>query len=192
MTKRAFIIHGWDGYPEEGWLPWLKRELEARGFEVTIPAMPESAAPKIGTWIPHLAKLIGEPDEQTYLIGHSIGCQAILRYLETIAKDTKIGGAVLVAGWADLTPAGMATPQEQEIGRPWIETLIQWDIIRQRSRFFVAIFSDNDYFVPLDNSTLFKEKLGAETIVEHDKGHFSGSDGVTELPSALEALLRHV
>ena len=24
MTKRAFIIHGWDGYPDEGWFPWLK------------------------------------------------------------------------------------------------------------------------------------------------------------------------
>ena len=26
--KRVFIIHGWDGYPEEGWFPWLKEELE--------------------------------------------------------------------------------------------------------------------------------------------------------------------
>ena len=28
--KRAFIIHGWDGYPAEGWFPWLKRELEKK------------------------------------------------------------------------------------------------------------------------------------------------------------------
>lgn len=24
--KRVFITHGWDGYPEEGWFPWLKKE----------------------------------------------------------------------------------------------------------------------------------------------------------------------
>jgi len=29
--KRVFIIHGWGGNPEEGWLPWLKKELEAKG-----------------------------------------------------------------------------------------------------------------------------------------------------------------
>ena len=33
MKKRVFIVHGWDGYPEEVWFPWLKKELEAKGFE---------------------------------------------------------------------------------------------------------------------------------------------------------------
>ena len=35
MNKRVFIAHGWDGYPEEGWFPWLKKELETKGFEVS-------------------------------------------------------------------------------------------------------------------------------------------------------------
>ena len=26
--RRVFIIHGWGGYPEEGWFPWLKKELK--------------------------------------------------------------------------------------------------------------------------------------------------------------------
>ncbi len=47
MTKRAFIIHGWDGYPEEGWFPWIKRELEKKGFITQIPAMPQPEHPKI-------------------------------------------------------------------------------------------------------------------------------------------------
>jgi len=37
MAKRVFIIHGWDGYLEEGWFPWLKRELEAAGFAAFVP-----------------------------------------------------------------------------------------------------------------------------------------------------------
>ena len=37
--KRVFIIHGWGGYPEEGWLPWLKKELEKNGFKVFVPAI---------------------------------------------------------------------------------------------------------------------------------------------------------
>lgn len=45
--KRVFIIHGWDGYPKEWWYPWLKQELEARSFEVYVPAMPDPEGPKI-------------------------------------------------------------------------------------------------------------------------------------------------
>ena len=56
---------------------------------------------------------------------------------------------------------------------------------------FTGIFSDNDPFVPLDkNEGLLKEKLGAKTIVLHDKGHFTEEDNVTELPEALEEFLR--
>jgi len=35
-NKRVFIVHGWGGHPEEGWFPWLKKELERRGFEGNI------------------------------------------------------------------------------------------------------------------------------------------------------------
>jgi predicted alpha/beta hydrolase family esterase len=54
----------------------------------------------------------------------------------------------------------------------------------------VAIFSDDDPWVPLENRDDFKEKLNSEVIVQHVKGHFSGSrDGVTELPIVLEKIL---
>ena len=103
MNKRAFIIHGWDGYPQEGWFPWLKAELEQRGFTVEVPSMPHPSKPTIEDWVNHLARLVGEPDEQTYLIGHSMGCQTILRYLASL-NNQKIGGAVLVAGFFELMP----------------------------------------------------------------------------------------
>lgn len=48
MKKRVFLIHGWEGYPEEGWRPWLKKELEQRGFTVIVPAMPDTATPTMG------------------------------------------------------------------------------------------------------------------------------------------------
>ncbi|PIP29922.1 hypothetical protein COU12_02115 [Candidatus Jorgensenbacteria bacterium CG10_big_fil_rev_8_21_14_0_10_54_38] len=49
--KRVFIVHGWDGYPEEGWFPWLKRELEARGFEVHVPPLPDAGNPRIQNFL---------------------------------------------------------------------------------------------------------------------------------------------
>ena len=34
------IIHGANGYPEENWFPWIKRELELLGCNVFVPQFP--------------------------------------------------------------------------------------------------------------------------------------------------------
>src|SRR3989338_7241510 len=94
--KRIFIVHGWDGYPEEGWFPWLKKELEAKGFEVQVPQLPQADAPRIYNWVPALTKTVGVPDKQTFFVGHSMGCQTIARYLETLPEGVQVGGAVFV------------------------------------------------------------------------------------------------
>ncbi|MDP3975021.1 MAG: alpha/beta fold hydrolase [Candidatus Jorgensenbacteria bacterium] len=188
MKKRVFIVHGWDGYPEEGWFPWLKSELEARGFEVQIPSMPHPGTPTIRDWVAYLAKLVGEPDEQTYFVGHSIGCQAVLRYLESI--DSKIGGVVLVAGWL-LRLTGDLSAEEIEIARPWIETPINYSKIKANCPVITCVFSDNDPFVLLEeNKKMFINHLNVNVIVEHAKGHLNGEANVTELPSARDALLK--
>ena len=95
--KRVIIIHRWSGGPDDDWRPWLKIELEQRGYEVANPEMPDTDTPVIKKWVDKLREVVGTPDADMYFIGHSIGCQAILRYLETI--DTPVGGAVFVAGW---------------------------------------------------------------------------------------------
>jgi len=188
--KRVFIIHGWEGHPENNWFPWLKKELESRGFEVIVPAMPETERPKIETWVPYLEKLVGTPNKDTYLIGHSIGCQAILRYLQNLHEGSKIGGAIFVAGWVSLTPIATRTEEEKKVVKPWFETPLYFDKIRKTTKKFVAIFSDNDEFVPLEkNIETYRDKLGAKIIMEKGKGHFSDDDGVKELPIVLNKLL---
>ena len=186
--KRVFIIHGWDGKPEHGWYLWLKKQLEAKEFQAEVPEMPETEHPKIGAWVNKLIEVVGTPDENTYFVGHSMGCQTILRYLQTLTEGTKIGGAVLVAGFVKLTEEAYETEEDRAIAKPWLETPINWDKIKQHK--FVAIFSDNDPSVEVSNGDVFKEKLGAKIIVEKEKGHFAGDDKVFELPVALDELLK--
>lgn len=188
-NKQAFIIHGWDGYPEEGWFPWMKAKLEKSGFSVEVPSMPHPAEPTIEDWVGHLTKLVGEPDKDTYLIGHSIGCQTILRYLASLAGK-KIGGTVLVAGFFELVP--LETEEEKGIVKPWLETPIDFAKVKAATTNITVILSDNDEWVPLErNKQLFEQYLNPEVIVEHGKGHYSGSSGVKELPAALEAVLKY-
>jgi Ser-tRNA(Ala) deacylase AlaX len=109
--------------------------------------------------------------------------------LESLPKEAKIGGVVFLAGWVNLTDNANEVEEDKEIARPWIKTSIGWDKIKSHTRKFIGIFSDDDPLVPITDSKIFKNQLGAKIIVEHGKQHFSGSSGIKELPSALNAVL---
>lgn len=186
--KRVIIVHGWGGNPEEGWFPWAKQELEKQGFTVTIPVMPNTEEPTIAEWVAYLRKIVGTPDENTYLVGHSIGCQAILRYVESFEPRQSVGRVVLVAGWFDLD--NLETEEEKHIAKPWIATPINFAKIRQHDRSITAIISDNDPFGFFEsNRSIFQNELGATVIVEPGKGHLNGEDGDLKLPSVIEAIV---
>lgn len=181
MKQKVYIIHGWEGYPKEGWFPWLKEELEKKGFVVRVPQMPITHLPHIKRWIPHLKKLIKKPDGNTYLVGHSAGCITILRYLETLKPNKHIGGAILVAGFTnDLGYKELSN---------YFRTRIHWEKIKTHCKNFIVIHSDNDPYVPLKHGAIFKQKLNAELIILPNKKHFSGSEGCIKLPDALRAVV---
>lgn len=187
--KKAFFIHGWGGYPEEGWRPWLKEELEKQGFEVHVPAMPDTEHPKMDAWLEQLTNVVGTPDKDCYFVGHSLGCITILRYLETLQEGQEIGGAVLVAGFTDINITVGEGEDVNEI-KSFFETGIHFEKIRPHCKKFVAIHSNDDPYVPLRYADIFKEKLAAEIIIQNDMKHFSGSDGITKLPVVLESVLK--
>ena len=191
MNKRVFIIHGWTGNPREPMLWWLKVNLEKSGQEVFTPEMPETDTPKIESWVGKLKEVV-EPDLNTILVGHSIGCQAVVRFIETLPQGAKITGVVLIAPWMELDAKTMEEEGEDgiEIAKPWVETPINFEKVKSHIGKTVAIFSDDDPYVPIASQRdLFKKELNAEIITEHNKGHFAPSDNITELPSALNAIL---
>src|SRR3989344_3065372 len=191
--KRVFIIHGWDGFPEEGWFPWLKAQLETKGYKVIGPQLPEPDNPRIYNWIPAIKKAVGKVDEQTYFVGHSMGCQAIARFLESLPKNVKVGGVVFVAGYFKRLTGLEDDPQVQETDKHWLTAPLNLSKVKSHLPKSIAIFSNDDPWVPLDNQDDFRAKLGSKIIVEHNMGHFSASDYFTKkvkkLPVALKAVL---
>ncbi|MDE1768702.1 MAG: serine hydrolase family protein [Candidatus Micrarchaeota archaeon] len=178
MQKRFFIIHGWEGSPEGNWFPWLKDMLQKKGFEVHAPHMPDPSMPKEGRWVDKLVEEVGYPDSEVYLIGHSLGSIAILRYLEQLKSGKEVGGCLLVAGFTE------------DIGIDQISDFfkkpINWDTINSHCRKFVAIASNNDQYVALKYADILQEKLGARKIIEPGMGHFQ----TKELHVALNEILK--
>ena len=179
--KRVFVIHGFQGNPAKNWNPWLKKELEAKGVQVTIPAMPTPSRPIQSEWVKKIAEAVGKPDSDTFLVGHSLGCIAILKYLESLKKSEKVGGCVFVAGFSE------------EIGiseiRNFFIKAVSWTKVKTHCSKFIAIQSDDDPFVPLFHGDIFKEKLGAKLIIKKNHGHFNWRTNCLKLPIALESVL---
>ena len=173
-----------------GWYPWLKKELEAKGFEVHVPPLPETEQPRIDNWIPKLAEVVGIADENTYFVGHSMGCSTIARYLETLPDNVKVGGAVFVAGFFKRITGLENIEGEGVTKKHWLTSPLNLAKVRSHLPKSIAIFSDNDPCVPLDNQDDFRDKLGSEIIIRQKMGHFSQDDGITELPIVLESILK--
>ena len=180
--KRVYIIHRWSGGVEDDWRPWLKTELEKLGYQVFVPTMPDSDTPVIEKWVESLSKLVGKVDKDTFFVGHSIGCQAILRYLQTVT--TPVGGAVFVAGWFDLH--NLEDDEVTETAKPWIETPIDCGKIKEILPKLTVLLSDNDPYDALEQNKLtFETELNAKVIIVPKTGHFTEDDGFKELPEVL-------
>ena len=182
---RVFIVHGWGGSPEGDWIPWLADQLKSKDYDVKTPEMPDTENPKINPWVNKLQEVVGEPRADDILIGHSIGCQTILRFLETLESDSKIDKVIFAAPWVKL--ANLSGEDEWEIAKPWLETPIDFNKVKTKANSFVSLFSDNDPWVPLEeNVKIFREKLNSKVVILKNKGHFDESSGIKELPEILE------
>ena len=179
--RKVFIVHGYTGYPDKNWFPWLKAELEKLGLNVQVPTMPNTNAPQLDEWLPYLKKVIGPPTSDTYLVGHSLGCPTILRYLESLPLGEQVGGALLVAGFAE------PLPQLPELNSftegPWND-----EKVIEHVKQLAIINSDDDPSVPLFNGEHVRDRFKAELSLVHNAGHINERSGYLQVPFVLDKL----
>ena len=156
--KQIYLIHGWGGNPNsEPWFKWIKLECEKKGYELLIPEMPNTDYPKINEWIDRIKDIVKNLNKYVYFIGHSIGCQAVMRYLERVDSDVKIAGAIFIAPWMELDKNTIEEEGEESvrIAKLWMETPIDFSKVKIHTNNFLCILSDNDPYVPLTNKKFF-------------------------------------
>ncbi len=161
--KNAIILHGTGGAPDHYWFPWLKSELEKKGYKVNVPQLPNTNSPDIKVSLPFALENL-HFDEQTILIGHSSGSALILSILENI--DVRIKQAILVAGFYK---------QLGEMKTPILQDNYNWEKIKNHCSDLVFINSDNDPWGCDDEmGREMQEKLGGRLIVLHE-GHMGST-----------------
>lgn len=176
--KEVYIVHGYMASTTDHWFEWIKEELEKEGAAVHILAMPDSRNPKPEAWISHLKENV-KFSQDTYLIGHSLGCISLLLYLNRFPQQA--AGIVLISGFLTrlIDIPELDAFLEEQISIPaLIENLPKR----------LVIGAEDDYIVPFGHTQNLAEALEAPIISVENGGHFLGKDDFKTFPVLLEAL----
>ncbi len=177
MTRTLTIIPRWAGHSDSDFYPWLIRERPSGFDTVRAREMPDPKQPTIPAWVSALTSAVGTtPAPGTVLMGHSVGCQTVLRYLATLPPGSTVEGVLLVAAWWNVD-------KPWDSLRPWTDTPVDLARARTASRRFVVLLSDNDPFTSdfQENGRLWRERLGAEVVLVPGARHFNGAQELAVL-----------
>ena len=179
--SNVLIFHGTEGYPTENWFPWMKKNLEERGYNVIIPHFPSPPVvpAKISEWFDVLEEHMSKIDEDTIIIGHSLGGVFTLRVLEKLDQPIK---AAFFTG----TPVGERPILYYDRDMAFCGFDFDWEKIRNSARKFEVFHSDTDPFVDLANGEKLSEKLGVKLNFIPNAGHFNKKAGYLDFPQLLE------
>ncbi|MEM4255162.1 MAG: alpha/beta hydrolase [Candidatus Norongarragalinales archaeon] len=178
--KNAFLVHSTGGSPFETFYPWLSRELKKLGYAVQCPQFPTPEGQTLGNWMRVAKPYLKGFNEETILVGRSIGGPFVLRLLE--ASPVKINAAFIVAGFC----SGPILPQFQPVVQSFIDKPFDWKKIRANAKSFFVYHSDNDPYLPLEMGEKVAKNLGIELTLVPGAGHFGLTAGFTEFPLLLD------
>ena len=169
--KNAIILHGAGNNSQGDWFPWLKKQLEVKGYKVWSPDLPDSDVPIQKDWLDTVfSNHDWEFNSDSIIIGHSAGATLILRILEKLPEGVKVNKAILVAAPTDKGKIPEYFPYKEDLTRE----SFNWNKIKNSSKNFYFIASDND---PYDcggrHAKVMHEKLGGELIIKPGEGHFN-------------------
>ncbi|NOW04677.1 RBBP9/YdeN family alpha/beta hydrolase [Clostridium beijerinckii] len=181
-STNIYVIHGYTSSSKSEWFPWLKEQFKDSSIKVSVPDMPDSGDPHLEPWLNHLHKCIMDIDENTILIGHSLGCITVLHYI--LEKNVRIKGAILVSGFINKNPMDEQTEGLQEFVDSPLDVARIKSLIPKR----IAITAIDDDIVPTEATQKLAKELDANLIILESGKHFIARDGYTKFPVLLNEI----
>ncbi|MFH1608649.1 MAG: alpha/beta hydrolase [Patescibacteria group bacterium] len=188
--KKVFIVHGFGGIPNGGWISWLMKELaKEKIFACALP-MPDSKKPVVSKWIEEIKHAVDNaPDDEIYLVGHSLGVSAVLKYFEQNNLDKKISGALLISGVIE----PLDSEKKESVYRTidsFFSPSINLENVKNKAEKFIVLHSVDDPAVPFYHAEKISKGLDCELAKVDEGGHFFilSEPIVYEFPKALELI----
>lgn len=177
MNKQVIICHAYNTLPTENWYIWLKNNLGEKGFDVKVVEFPKPEAPTESEWVQAIKDV--HTNDQAIFIGHSLGCRAILAYINQYNISAE--RVILVACpmfWEGITetrpPLKAYVEDMQKLDFKKLKKLVpQFDIFHDTT----------DHIVSMKSPELLKEKLGENATL-----HISNKYDHFDVPAVPELL----
>jgi uncharacterized protein len=164
------LIHGTGGSPIEAFYPWLRVELEERGYEVKAPWFPTPIGQTLPNWLKVARKHYGLFDEDLVIVGRSVGAAFIPSLLEDAKPKKPIKAAFLVAGFC----SSLHLPAFNEVLSTFVDKKFNWPLIKKSANQFFVYNSHDDPLVPFKNGEELARNLGTELSAFRREQHFWG------------------
>lgn len=179
-TPRIVVVHGYLANPQMHWFPWLREHYaEALGHDIVqVPALPNSTSPELEPWVSALSAAVGAVDDETVLIGHSLGSITTLRVLERMPRPWRLRGLISVAGFAEPLPN---LPKLD----PFTAKPVEFPAIVAGARQRHIVGSDNDTTVAPALTAALASKLDAPLTIIPGGGHFVQRQGCRSIPELI-------
>lgn len=177
--RNFFIIHGSNGNSKENWFPWMKDQLESRGYECIVPDFPCKDGHQVSKWYEEFEKYKEKVTDETVFIAHLRGVSFVLNLLTDF--DYKIDSLYMVGGFVEWL-------WEEEEGNTFFSRPFNYTKIRTQCKRFVNYQSDNDPWVPKEHGKSINNLLNSEYKLIKGAGHFNTQSGYTKF----EVLLNDV
>ncbi|MFD4957820.1 RBBP9/YdeN family alpha/beta hydrolase [Microbacterium sp. NPDC058389] len=177
--QRLIVIHGYGATPRSHWFPWLAAQVPS--VTVEVPELPNPTAPKFDTWEVVAAEAIAAADENTVVIGHSLGAVTALNALAALPEGRRLAGIVLVGGFAEPLPGYAALDAFTRVP-------LDIEALRALTPNRTVFVSDNDAIVDPAITARLAARFGADLVTVPGAGHFQETEGKTTFPELLPAL----
>ncbi len=186
--KRAVLLHGTDGSPDDLWFPWLRSQLESAGYEVFAPLLPNNHTPNEKTYSNFL-KDSNWDFSNNVLIGHSSGATTALNLLST-EWFPKVKATVLVGAFLNERLLQLSSPDWYDTSQFKDLFLEEYDadLLREKSNRFYFVHGSDDPYCDIHDAENLSKDLGGSFITIPNGGHLSASWGYTELPQIIDQL----
>ena len=179
MNKKSKVLflQSWYSKVTDNWYPWLKKELEKKGYTTYFPDIPEMRkdVPDMSKILKYLESL-NLIDKDTIIIGHSLGNLLAMR----LAEKFQYKQIILVSAWDydDLCDGH----------KLFWKTRINHQKIKEHVKNITVIHSDNDPYYTAIAAEDTSKRLNAKYILIKGGGHFGSKEGTKKMPEILELL----
>lgn len=160
---RIVCIPGYKATPASGFFPWLKDELRRRGHDVLIADLPNPEAPDRDEWNKALLEQVGAVDDETVIVGHSLGGAAALRFLEAAEAFSTPHALVLIS-----TPWMI----QSDRFRGFFMTELDYEVLMWKASKIAVIHAKDDPVIPFDHAEKYAKVLHGRLVAADTGGHF--------------------